>query len=177
MSDKKWYVVTTYSGYENKVKAALMDRIRQFKKDDCFGEILLPTETVTEHGKDGKARVKNKTSFPGYIFVEMEMGEDLWHLVKGTARVTGFVGNQRPQPVEPSQIEVMRRGITEGAVKPKPKQQFAEGDEVRVVEGAFANFSGTVQEVKPDKQKLKLEFSIFGRPTSIELNFSDVEKR
>ena len=176
-STKKWYVITTYSGYENKVKAALQERIRQHKMEDKFGEILIPSETVTEQTKEGKQRVRSKTSFPGYVFVEMEMSEHAWHLVKDTPKVTGFIGNQRPQEVKPPHIEDMRKGIVEGAVKPKPRQQFQEGDEVRVVVGAFANFSGTVQEVKPDKQKLKVMVSIFGRPTPVELDFSHVEKR
>jgi transcriptional antiterminator NusG len=174
---KKWYVVTTYSGYESKVKSALMERIRQFKAEERFGEILIPSETVTDTTKDGKQRVRTKTSFPGYLFVEMEMSEHAWHLVKDTPKVTGFIGNQRPQEVKSPHIEDLRRGIVEGAVKPKPRHQFAEGDEVRVVVGAFANFSGTVQEVKPDKQKLKVMVSIFGRPTPVELDFSHVEKR
>lgn len=173
----KWYVVTTYSGYENKVKAALTERIRQHKMEDKFGEVLIPSETVTEQTKTGKTRVKTKTSFPGYVFVEMEMGEHAWHLVKDTPKVTGFIGNQTPQEVKPPHIEDLRKGIVEGAVKPKPRHQFQEGDEVRVVVGAFANFSGTVQEVKPDKQKLKVMVSIFGRPTPVELDFSHVEKR
>jgi transcriptional antiterminator NusG len=176
-SRRKWFVVTTYSGYENKVKAALQERIRQHKMEDRFGEILIPSETVTESAKDGKQRVKTKTSFPGYVFVEMEMSEHTWHLVKDTPKVTGFIGNQRPQEVKPPHIEDLRKGIVEGAVKPKPRHQFQEGDEVRVVVGAFANFSGTVQEVKPDKQKLKVMVSIFGRPTPVELDFSHVEKR
>jgi transcriptional antiterminator NusG len=176
-SRRKWFVVTTYSGYENKVKAALQERIRQHKMEDRFGEILIPSETVTEQTKDGKQRIKTKTSFPGYVFVEMEMSEHTWHLVKDTPKVTGFIGNQRPQEVKPPHIDDLRRGIVEGAVKPKPRHQFQEGDEVRVVVGAFANFSGTVQEVKPDKQKLKVMVSIFGRPTPVELDFSHVEKR
>lgn len=174
---KKWYVVTTYSGFENKVKSSLQERIRQYHMEDRFGEVLIPSEQVTEHTKDGKTRVKTKTSFPGYIFVEMEMSEQVWHIVKDTPRVTGFIGNNKPQEVKRPQIEDVRRGIHEGAVKPKPRHQFAEGDEVRVVVGAFANFSGTVEEVQPDKQKLKVKVSIFGRPTPVELNFSDVEKR
>ena len=174
---KKWYVVTTYSGYENKVKAALQERIRQHGMEDRFGEVLIPSETVTESTKDGKQRVKTKTSFPGYIFVEMVMSEHAWHLVKDTPKVTGFIGNQRPQEVKPPQIDDVRKGIVEGAVKPKARHQFQEGDEVRVVVGAFANFSGTVEEVKPDKQKLKVKVSIFGRPTPVELEFSQVEKR
>ena len=123
---KKWYVVTTYSGYESKVKSALMERIRQFKK-----------ETITDTSKDGKQRVRTKTSFPGYLFVEMEMSEHAWHLVKDTPKVTGFIGNQRPQEVKSPHIEDLRRGIVEGAVKPKPRHQFSEGDEVRVVVGAL----------------------------------------
>ena len=176
-AERKWYVVTTYSGYENKVKVALQERIRQHKMEDHFGEILIPSETVTTAGKDGKSRVRSKTTFPGYVFVEMDMNEETWHVVKDTPKVTGFIGNQKPQEVKPPHIEDLRRGITEGAVKPKPRQQFQEGDEVRVIVGAFANFSGTVQEVKPDKQKLKVMVSIFGRPTPVELDFSHVEKR
>jgi transcriptional antiterminator NusG len=174
---KKWYVVTTYSGFEAKVKLALQERIRQHHMEDKFGEIMIPSETVTTHGKDGKARMRSKTTFPGYLFVEMEMSEKVWHLVKETPKVTGFIGNQRPQEVKPPHIEDLRKGITEGAVKPKPRQQFVEGDEVRVIVGAFANFSGTVQEVKPDRQKLKVMVSIFGRPTPVELDFNHVEKR
>lgn len=174
--EKKWYVVTTYSGYENKVKLALQERIRQYRMDDKFGEILVPSESVTTHTKDGKARVRSKTTFPGYVFVEMLMGENQWHLVKDTPKVTGFIGNQTPQEVKPPQLAEVRRGITEGAAVPKTKQQFQEGDEVRVTVGAFANFSGAVQEVKPDKRKLKVMVSIFGRPTPVELDFNHVEK-
>jgi len=173
----KWYVATTYSNYENKVKSALQERIRQHKMEDKFGEILIPTEQITETTKTGKQRVRSRTTFPGYLFVQMRMGEEAWHLVKETAKVTGFIGNNRPQEVEPPSIEGLRRGISEGAVKPKPKYEFHEGDEVRVVVGAFANFSGTVQEVNADKQKLKVKVSIFGRDTPVELNFTDVEKR
>lgn len=177
MTEKKWYVVTTYSGFEQKVKGAITERIRQFKMEERFGEVLIPSESVTEHGKDGKPRTKTRTSFPGYLFIEMLMSEEAWHLVKDTPKVTGFIGNQRPQEVKPPQIDDLRKGISEGVVKPKPRQQFQEGDEVRVVVGAFANFSGTVQEVKPDKQKLKVMVSIFGRPTPVELDFAHVEKR
>jgi transcriptional antiterminator NusG len=173
----KWYVATTYSNYENKVKAALLERIRQNRMDAHFGEILIPTEQTTETTKTGKQRVRSRTTFPGYIFVQMRMSEEAWHIVKDTPKVTGFVGNNRPQEVQPPSIEGLRKGIGEGAVKPKPKYEFHEGDEVRVVVGAFANFSGTVQEVNVDKQKLKVKVSIFGRDTPVELNFTDVEKR
>jgi transcriptional antiterminator NusG len=173
---KKWYVVTTYSGYEAKVKSALMERIRQFKMEEKFGEILIPSETVTDTTKDGKQRVRTKTSFPGYLFVEMEMSEHAWHLVKDTPKVTGFIGNQRPQEVKPPQIDDLRKIIVEGAVKPKPRVSFEAGNQIRVIDGPFANFSGTVEEVNPDKQKLRVKVSIFGRATPVELDFAQVEK-
>ena len=174
---KKWYVIQTYSGYENKVRESLQQRIKEHAKEAFFGEVLIPTETVTEQRAGGKSRQRQKTSFPGYIFVEMEMSEDVWHLVKDTPKVTGFIGNQRPQEVTPPQIEDLRKSIVEGAVKPKPRVSFEAGDEIRVIDGAFANFSGTVEEVKPDKQKLRVKVSIFGRATPVELDFSQVEKR
>ena len=174
---KKWYVIQTYSGYENKVREALLQRVKEHGKEAQFGEILIPTETVTEARAGQKARVRQKTSLPGYIFVEMEMNEEAWHLVKDTPKVTGFIGNQRPQEVRPQEIEDQRRRTVEGAVKPKPRVSFDIGDEIRVIDGAFANFAGTVEEVKPDKQKLKVKVSIFGRDTSLELDFSKVEKR
>jgi transcriptional antiterminator NusG len=174
---KKWYVIHTYSGYEAKVRDALLQRIKQHNVEDKFGEILIPSETVTEARPGGKSRVRQKLSLPGYIFVEMEMSEEAWHLVKETPKVTGFIGNQTPQEVPLAQIESLRRGIVEGAVKPKPKLTFEVGEEVRVLDGAFANFTGTVDDVKMDKQKLKVKVSIFGRPTSVELDFAAVEKR
>jgi transcriptional antiterminator NusG len=173
---KKWYVIHTYSGYEAKVRDALQQRAKQFNLEDRFGEILIPSETVTEN-RAGKTRVRQKLSLPGYIFVEMEMSEQVWHLVKDTPKVTGFIGNQTPQEVPISQIDNLRRGIQEGVVKPKPRQTFEVGEEVRVLDGAFANFTGTVDDVKMDKQKLKVKVSIFGRPTSVELDFASVEKR
>src|SRR6476646_3794212 len=124
---KKWYVIQTYSGYENKVKEALQQRIKEHNKEASFGEILIPTETVQEPRAGGKSRVRQKNSLPGYIFVEIEMTEEVWHLVKDTPKVTGFIGNQRPQEVKPSHIEDLRRGIVEGAVKPKTRHQFQEG--------------------------------------------------
>ena len=174
---KKWYVIHTYSGYEAKVRDALQQRAKQHGLEDKFGEILIPSETVTENRPGGKTRVRQKLSLPGYIFVEMEMSEEVWHLVKDTTKVTGFIGNQRPQEVTPPQIDELRKSIVEGAVKPKPRVTFEAGDEIRVIDGAFANFSGTVEEVKPDKQKLRVKVSIFGRATPVELDFSQVEKR
>jgi transcriptional antiterminator NusG len=177
LMSKKWYVIQTYSGYENKVRESLQQRIKEHGKEALFGEVLIPTETVTEPRAGGKSRVRQKNSFPGYIFVEMEMSEEAWHLVKDTPKVTGFIGNQRPQEVKPPQIDDLRKIIVEGAVKPKPRVSFETGDEIRVIDGAFANFSGTVEEVKPDKQKLRVKVSIFGRATPVELDFAQVEKR
>jgi transcriptional antiterminator NusG len=174
---KKWYVIQTYSGYEAKVKAGLQERIKQHDMAESFGEILIPTETVQDNRAGGKTRLRQKTSLPGYVFIEMDMNEKTWHLVKETNRVTGFIGNQNPTPVKAPEIDGLRQGMVEGAMKPKPRVTFEEGDEVRVVDGAFANFSGTVEEVKPEKQKLRVKVSIFGRATPVELEFSQVEKR
>jgi transcriptional antiterminator NusG len=174
---KKWYVIHTYSGFEAKVRDALLARAKQHNLEDKFGEILIPSETVQEPRPGGKVRVRQKLSLPGYLFVEMEMSENAWHLVKDTPKVTGFIGNQTPQEVPIPQIDNLRRGVIEGTVKPKPRLTFELGEEVRVLDGAFANFTGTVDDVKMDKQKLKVKVSIFGRLTSVELDFAAVEKR
>jgi transcription termination/antitermination protein NusG len=174
---KKWYVIQAYSGQEARVKDALLQRIKELGKEAHFGEVLIPTETVQDTSKAGKARVRQKTSYPGYIFVEMEMSEEAWHVVKNTPKVTGFIGNQKPMEVKPPQIDDLRKSIVEGAVKPKARVSFDVGDEIRVTDGAFANFSGTVEEVHADKQKLRVKVSIFGRPTPVELDFAHVEKR
>ncbi len=176
-AEKKWYAVHTYSGFEGRVRDSLKQRMQQYVMEDHFGEILIPSETTTETTSSGKQRVRQKVSLPGYLFVEMKMNEKSWHLVKDTPRVIGFIGNQQPREVPLSEIDSMRRGIVEGAVKPKPRLSFNVGEEVRVLDGAFANFTGTVDEVNADKQKLKVIVSIFGRPTSVELDFATVEKR
>lgn len=173
----KWYAVHTYSGYEARVRDSLKQRMQQYGLEDSFGEILIPSETTTETTSGGKVRQRNKVSLPGYLFVEMKMDERAWHLVKDTPRVIGFIGNQSPREVPIIEIDSMRKGIVEGTVKPKPRLSFNIGEEVRVLDGAFANFTGTVDEVSPEKQKLKVIVSIFGRPTSVELDFATVEKR
>jgi transcriptional antiterminator NusG len=176
-ASKKWYAVHSYSGYEARVRDSLRQRMAQFGLEDHFGEVLIPSETTSETTSTGKTRVRTKVSLPGYLFVEMRMSEQAWHLVKDTPRVIGFIGNQKPREVPLSEIDSMRRGIVEGTVKPKPRLSFNVGEEVRVLDGAFANFTGTVDEVSPEKQKLKVIVSIFGRPTSVELDFATVEKR
>lgn len=176
-SPMKWYAIQTHSGYESRVRDSLLHRIKQNAMEDYFGEVLIPTEQVTENKPGGKTRIKQKLSYPGYIFIQMKMSELAWHLVKATTKVTGFLGNQTPFEVPMTQIETARRGTTEGTVKPKPRLSFEVGEEVRVLDGPFSNFTGTVDEVNMDKQKLKLKVSIFGRPTSVELDFAAVEKR
>jgi transcriptional antiterminator NusG len=176
---KKWYVVHTYSGFENKVKKSLEERVRQENLQDEFGETLIPMEVVQEMVK-GEKKTSKRKFFPGYILVQMEMSNRTWHLVKGTPKVTGFVGNAKKPEDVPfiSEVEVQRltTQITEGTLKPKPKVQFEEGDQVRVIDGPFSNFNGTVEEVKPDKGKVRVLVSIFGRATPVELDFMQVEK-
>lgn len=172
---KRWYVVQVYSGFEQKVKLALLERIKQHDMDAQFGEVLIPTETVQDT-TGGRKRVSTKTFYPGYIFVEMAMGDEAWHIVRDTPKVTGFVGGQRPQPVPPPEISSVVQQVEEGAAKPRPRVMYNEGDHVRVTDGAFANFTGTIQEVRPEKQKVRVLVSIFGRATPVELDFSQVEK-
>ena len=172
---KKWFVVQAYSNYENKVKLSLLERIKQAGMEDSFGEILIPKENVQET-RGGAKRVMSKTFYPGYIFVQMDMNERTWHLVKDTPKVSGFVGGRHPTAVPESEINVIAQQVAEGAAKPKPRVVFEQGDHVRVVDGAFANFTGTIEEVKPDKQKVRVLVSIFGRATPVELDYGQVEK-
>lgn len=172
---KRWYVVQAYSGYENKVKASLEERIRQYNMQDDFGEILIPREQVTETRGTAK-RVTSRTFYPGYMFVQMALTDESWHLVKDTPKVSGFVGGRYPTAVPASQINLVAQQVAEGAAKPKPRVVFEQGDHVRVVEGAFANFTGTIEEVKPEKQKVRVLVSIFGRATPVELDYAQVEK-
>jgi transcription termination/antitermination protein NusG len=170
----KWYVVQVYSGFEQKVKLSLAERIRQAAMDDSFGDILIPTETVQDN--QGSRRVSSKTFYPGYIFVQMAMSDEAWHVVRDTPKVTGFVGGRKPQPVPAPEIQSVVQQVEEGAAKPRPRVMFSAGDHVRVNDGAFANFTGTVEEVKPEKQKVRVLVSIFGRATPVELDYSQVEK-
>jgi len=171
----RWYVVQAYSGYENKVKASLEERIRQYNMQDDFGEILIPREQVTETRGTAK-RVTSRTFYPGYMFVQMNLTDESWHLVKDTPKVSGFVGGRYPTAVPGGQINLVAQQVAEGAAKPKPRVVFEQGDHVRVIEGAFANFTGTIEEVKPEKQKVRVLVSIFGRATPVELDYAQVEK-
>lgn len=172
---KKWYVVQAYSGYENKVKLALEERIRQQNMQESFGDILIPKESVQDN-RGANKRVGARTFYPGYIFVQMDLNEKTWHLVKDTPKVSGFVGGRHPTEVSDAEISSITQQVAEGAAKPKPRVVFDQGDHVRVVDGAFANFTGTVEEVKPEKQKVRVLVSIFGRATPVELDYGQVEK-
>jgi len=174
--EKKWYVVHTYSGYENKVKAALEDRIATLGKGDLFGEILVPSETVLEM-KNGVKKTSARKFFPGYILVNMVLNDEAWHVVKSIPKVTGFVGGStNPPAIPPEEVAHITRQMEEGAERPKPKVRFEKGESVRVTDGPFNNFNGTVEEAKEDKGKLRVMISVFGRATPVELDFTQVEK-
>ena len=174
--EKKWYIVHTYSGHENKAKLTLLERVRNANLTEYFGEVLVPTESVMEMVK-GQRRTTTRKFFPGYMFVQMVLDDRTFHLVKNTPKITGFLGGTKPTPVPEREITGVQTNMSEGG-KPKPKARvvFDAGDSVRVIDGPFANFSATVEEVKADKQKLKVSLSMFGRATSVELDFAQVEK-
>ena len=174
--ETKWYVVHTYSGYEQKARLALKERIKQFKMEKLFGDVLIPSENVIELVR-GEKKTTSRKFFPGYMLVKMILTDSTWHLVKSTPKITGFVGNAVTPPAVPEE-EVARitNQMAEGTLKPRPKVQFEEGESVRVVDGPFVNFNGVVEEVKPDKGKLRVMVSIFGRSTPVELDFVQVEK-
>jgi len=175
-AEKKWYIVHTYSGHENKAKLTLLERVRNANLTEYFGEVLVPTESVMEVVK-GQRRTTTRKFFPGYMFVQMVLDDRTFHLVKNTPKITGFLGGTKPTPVPEREITGVQTNMSEGG-KPKPKARvtFEVGDSVRVIDGPFASFSATVEEVKSDKQKLKVSLSMFGRATSVELDFSQVEK-
>jgi transcription termination/antitermination protein NusG len=172
---KKWYGVHTYSGFENKVKLSLQERIRNLNLEEMFGEILIPSETVVEL-KKGEKKTSSRKFFPGYILVNMDLNDETWHVVKETSKVTGFVGGNTPVQIPDEEVGKITQRMEEGAEKPKPKVLFEVGETVRVVDGPFLNFSGVVEDVKPDKGKLRVMVSIFGRATPVELEFMQVEK-
>lgn len=171
----KWYVVHTHSGMENKAKKSLQERIEQYGMEDKFGEILLPTETV-EHVKNNVRRVQSRKCLPGYMIVEMELNNETSQLVRGTSKIAGFVGGSKmPMPISKGEAERMMQ-LSKGIKKTVVSMEFSEGESIKVIDGPFANFQGTIDEVKADKSKLRVFVSIFGRSTPVELDFSQVEK-
>jgi transcriptional antiterminator NusG len=173
---QRWYIVHTYSGFENKVKASLEERAKATGMSESIGDVLVPTEKVVELVK-GERRTSARKFYPGYVLVLMELNDDTWHLVKNTPKVTGFIGEKnKPIPISDEEALRIKAQMEEGAVKPKPKFAFDKGDEVRVIDGPFTNFNGIVEEVNPDKGKIRVLISIFGRATPVELEFVQVSK-
>ena len=172
-----WYVVHSYSGYENQVKRSLEDRIVRGGMESKFGKILVPTEEVVEM-KDGQKRKSDRKFFPGYVLVEMAMDDDSWHLVKDCPKVMGFIGgtSDRPTPISETEVNVILDRINDGAAKPRPKVLFEVGEVVRVIDGPFADFNGVVEEVNYEKSRLRVAVTIFGRSTPVELEFGQVSK-
>lgn len=174
--DKKWYIINTQTGCEMTAKSAIEERIRSSKMEELFGQILIPAENVVELVK-GQKQTKSRKFFPGYIFVQMFLNDQTWHLVRHSSKVTGFVGSKtRPPEVPENEVLRVTQQMVAGAEKPKPKIKFSLGETVTVVDGPFSNFNGTVEEINEEKGKVKVLVSIFGRPTPVELDFVQVEK-
>jgi transcriptional antiterminator NusG len=172
----KWYIVHVYSGFENKVKAALQERITASPHPEKFGEVLVPTEEIVELVK-GKRKTSSRKFYPGYILVQLALDDETWHIVNDTAKVTGFLGGRnKPTPLSDKEAEQIINRMAAGKLKPQPKYFFESGDEIRVIDGPFTNFSGTVEEVNQEKGKIKVLVSIFGRATPVELDFVQVQK-
>ena len=176
-SNKRWYVVHAYSGMEKAVERNLRERIDRSEMQNKFGRILVPMEEVVEL-KNGKKSVSERRFFPGYVLVEMEMGDDSWHLVKHTSKVTGFVGGakNRPSPISEAEVLKIVHQMQEGVEKPRPKVQWVVGELVRIREGPFTDFNGAIEDVNYDKSKVRVSVTIFGRATPVELDFAQVEK-
>ena len=175
-SHHRWYVIHTYSGFENKVKQSIEQQVAAKGLRDAISQVMIPIETVVEL-KKGKKREASRKFFPGYVLVRMDMTDDLWYLIKNTPKVTGFVGpGVRPTPIPEEQVKAIIQQVEIGAERPKHKILFTRGESVRVIDGPFSNFTGVVDEVKPDKGRLKVMVSIFGRPTPVDLEFLQVER-
>jgi len=172
----KWYIIHTYSGFERKVRESLESRVAAFGLQGKIGKVLIPTEPVTEV-RGGKKYTTERMFYPGYVLVQMDMDDHVWHVVKSTPRVTGFVGTgQQPTPLSPDEVNQIVFRVAEGKEKPKLKVKFEKNESVRITEGPFATFTGNVDEINEDKETLKVMVTIFGRSTPVELGFAQVEK-
>jgi len=175
-TEHSWYIVHTYSGFEERVRETLRQRAEALDMGDAFGEIKIPTETIVEY-KGGKKREVQRKFFPGYILVEMEMSDPAWHVVKNTPKVTGFVGSgKKPTPLSQEEVDQILQQVVTAKEKPKPKYIFEKGEPVKIIDGPFNNFSGVVEEVNLDRNTLKVMVTIFGRATPVELDFIQVQK-
>jgi len=174
---KRWYVVHAFSGYEKQVQRSMAERIARAGMEDMFGDILVPTEEIVEM-KGGQKRRSDRKFFPGYVLVEMEMNDESWHLVKEVPKVMGFIGgtSDRPAPISEKEADTILNRVQEGVDKPRPKILFEPGEMVRVVDGPFNDFNGTIEEVNYEKSRLRVAVLIFGRSTPVELDFHQVEK-
>mgnify|MGYP002620168367 FL=1 len=174
---KRWYVVQAFSGYEKHVMRSLQEKVELAGMEGKFGQILVPTEEVVEI-RDGKKRKSERKFYPGYVMVEMEMDDETWHLVKSVSRVLGFIGGtaDKPRPLSQAEADEILNRVSVDADKPRPKTLFEPGEMVRVIDGPFADFNGTVEEVNYDKSRLQVAVVIFGRSTPVELEFSQVAK-
>jgi transcription termination/antitermination protein NusG len=172
----KWYIIHTYSGFERKVRESLESRIHAFGLEEKIGKVLIPTEAVTEV-RGGKKYTTERMFYPGYVLVEMDMDDHVWHVVKSTPRVTGFVGTgQQPTPLSDEEVNQIVYRVNEGKEKPKLKVKYEKNESVRITDGPFATFTGVVDEVNEDRETLKVMVTIFGRSTPVELEFGQVEK-
>ena len=174
--ERRWYIVHTYSGFEERVKETLRQRADAMGMEESFGEIRIPTETVVEY-RNGKKRETQRKFFPGYILVEMEMSDPAWHVVKNTPKVTGFVGTgKKPTPLTQEEVDQILEQVVTAKEKPKPKYLFDKGEPVKIIDGPFNNFTGVVEEVNLDRSTLKVMVTIFGRQTPVELDFLQAER-
>ena len=172
----KWYIIHTYSGFEQKVKNAILERAKSRGLEHLVPEVLVPTETVEEMVK-GQRRLSARKFYPGYVLVHMELTDDSWHLVKDTPKVTGFIGSkEEPVAIPDEEAEKILAQMQEGVLRPKPKIKFEVGNKVQVTDGPFTNFNGVVDEVRPDRGRVRVMISVFGRPTPVELEFTQLEK-
>lgn len=175
-SKRQWFIVHTYSGFEERVRENLQQRIDALGMREKFGEVKIPTETVVEM-KAGKKREMQRKFFPGYILVEMEMSDEAWHLVKNTPKVTGFVGTgKKPTPLSQEEVDQILNQVVSTKEKPKPKHVYEHGEHVRIIDGPFTNFTGVVEDVNLDRNTLKVMVTIFGRSTPVELDFLQVTR-
>ncbi len=173
----RWYVLHVYSGFEKKIAESIREQAQQKDMEELFEEILVPTEEVIELRRGQKVSAERKF-FPGYVLIKMELGDDSWHLVKNTPKVTGFLGNRgRPSPISQAEAERILHQVKEGVERPKPSVTFEIGEQVRVADGPFNSFTGYVEEVDEERARLKVAVSIFGRATPVELEYSQVEKQ